>query len=587
MIRAYFRKQYIHIAAVLLVFSVLIFAALYISFANAQKIDVEYPIAELGNCVDEEDCKNYCDKPENISSCIDFGESRGLMSAKEAEKARKLSAIDIIDGPGGCTNEKECEEYCENPDNIRECILFAKENDIMSSDEIEEAEKVIAALDAGVSLPGGCANKSDCEAYCEDESHIEECVAFAEAAGFMSPEEAEIVRKTGGKGPGGCKGKKECDEYCENPDNLRECILFGKEHDLLPPDEIKDIEGMLRALDAGVSPPACKSKKECDMYCSDPANSEECLAFAIAAGFIDEENAENAREMFEKGIMEGPGGCKGKEECDAYCENPDNMDECINFSSRDEMMRRDEFGRNEKMMRGGPGGCKNEKECMEYCEDPENREECIREAQESGMMSPDEFDRMKDEMDRMMEGRDMNDFHDREEGDFREHFEIDEVPDEFKNFIREDGKPLYEGIPEGSFEEGGKYEFENGYIDGGHNDGNYEGKNYEDSGYLDGSGRDFLPQDMYMDQGFGGDKNRMDEFGDYKNMMPPEDMPEEYRDMMPTEEFYGDPYGIPPAEEFYEKKGESEPSSTQEEPTSMRPKNMLGLILAPIMELLK
>jgi len=558
--KTFYMRFYANIAFAIFIAALLIYATLAVVTVSAQGIeDIEFPIAELGGCENEEECKNYCDNPEHISECIDFAESHGLMNKKEAEKARKLSEFGEIEGPGGCKGEDECEEYCENPDNMRECILFAKEHGIMPPEEIEEAEKILGALEAGAVLPGGCTGKIECEAYCEDENHTEECVAFAEAAGFMSREEAEMVRKTGGKGPGGCRGKDECDAFCENPDNMRECILFGKEHGLMPPEELKNVEGMLRALESGVKPPACKGREKCDKYCSDPANSEECFAFAVAAGFVDEKDAKHAREMFEKGITKGPGGCKKEEECKSFCENPDNMNECMDFSVRAGHMTQEEFERNKEMMergmRGGPGGCQSEEECMRYCENPDHREECMKAAIESGKMPHEEFERMKSEMERMRESGEFmehKDFEHYEEGDFREHFEIDDVPEEFHDFIRVEGKPLYEGVPENFEGEINRYEEE-----------------YKEEGFEEFK-KDFISSDEIMQQEierqFKEEFQKFEEeFGDFENMMPPQDF----------------------TEEFHEPKEEFVPSNTDGEPTSLGPKNILGLILMPIMELLK
>ena len=53
----------------------------------------------------------------------------------------------------------------------------------------------------------------------------------------MSPEEAEMVRKTGGRGPGGCV-RDECEAYCENPDNEEACFAFAKEHGLISEEDL-------------------------------------------------------------------------------------------------------------------------------------------------------------------------------------------------------------------------------------------------------------------------------------------------------------------------------------------------------------
>ena len=49
---------------------------------------------------------------------------------------------------------------------------------------------------------------------------------FAEAAGFMRPEEMKMARKTKGKGPGGCKGKDECEAFCQNEENMETCATL-------------------------------------------------------------------------------------------------------------------------------------------------------------------------------------------------------------------------------------------------------------------------------------------------------------------------------------------------------------------------
>ena len=39
---------------------------------EAQKHGITFPIAELGNCTNFSDCRNYCEDPVNRDTCIDF-----------------------------------------------------------------------------------------------------------------------------------------------------------------------------------------------------------------------------------------------------------------------------------------------------------------------------------------------------------------------------------------------------------------------------------------------------------------------------------------------------------------------------------
>jgi hypothetical protein len=313
----------IFLAAGLMVFAEEIFA---------QEIDnIQYPVAELGNCENKDVCKLYCDKPENVKVCVNFAEKNNLMPKEEIDMAKKFIAAGSK-GPGGCKTKDTCEEYCNNISNIDECIAFAEKNDLLAPKELEEAKKVQAAIAKGINPPP-CGNKKSCDAYCENQEHMEECITFAEAAGFLQGKELEDAQKMlsalkrGIKAPP-CKGKDECDEYCSNPDNMELCMNFAMEAGFMEEQEKTDAQKMLQALKKGIKPPKCKNKEDCDVYCSQDEHFEECTNFAEAAGFMTAEEAEMARKTGGK----GPGGCKGKDECEAFCNNPDNQETCFNFA---------------------------------------------------------------------------------------------------------------------------------------------------------------------------------------------------------------------------------------------------------------
>ncbi len=244
---------------------------------NVSAPNIEYPVSELGNCRNETDCKSYCDKPANIEACINFAEKHNLIPPEELEMAKKFIAAGGK-GPGGCTSKESCEAYCNDSKNIEECIDFGEKNGIIPPDELEEAKKVRDALRKGASLPGGCKNKKSCDAYCGAPEHMEECITFAEAAGFI------------------------------------------------PPEELGDARKALEAMKKGVKLPPCRGKTECDAYCAEPGNFEACISFAEAAGFVSSEEAAMARKTGGK----GPGNCRGKE-CETFCQDPENQETCFNF----------------------------------------------------------------------------------------------------------------------------------------------------------------------------------------------------------------------------------------------------------------
>jgi len=83
----------------------------------------------------------------------------------------------------------------------------------------------------------------------------------------------------------------------------------------------------------------------------------------------------------------GEGGlpCKGKEECDAYCAKPENRAVCEKAKGGNGQGGDQNFGpdgglQDQQMggQQGGPGGCKSDAECQAYCSQPKNREECYK-----------------------------------------------------------------------------------------------------------------------------------------------------------------------------------------------------------------
>lgn len=253
------------------------------------EIDFDFPVAELGNCESEAECKQYCSDVSHLDACLTFAEAHGLMSQREIAEARRFSRIDF-DGPGGCTTNEECEAYCDDITHINECIAFAEEHDILPPEDLEEARAVRAAIERGVQPPA-------------------------------------------------CKSKRECDSYCQAPDHMRECIAFGEASGFLKGRELEDAKRILGAIEKGVAPLPCREKEECDLYCAEEENFQKCIDFGEAAGFMSPEEAAMARKTGGK----GPGECSSKEECEAFCQNPSNNEICFAFAREHDLIPQEEI----------------------------------------------------------------------------------------------------------------------------------------------------------------------------------------------------------------------------------------------------
>lgn len=383
------------ISLVIIGFGILV-SGLIFNITLADTIDndakVQYPVAELGNCRNKDACKTYCDQPANIASCIAFAEKNNLMTEDEINGAKKFIQAGAK-GPGGCTTKDACETYCNDIDHINACIAYAEETGILPPQELAEAKQVQAAIAKGIQPPP-CKNKKECDIYCDEPGNIKVCVAFGEAAGFLQGKDLEDAKKMiaaidKGAIPPPCKGKEACDAYCSQPDNMEACMTFALAAGFMSPEEAAGSQQVLNAIKKGVKPPACRGKEECDKYCAEASHIEECIAFSVAAGFMSEKDAEMAKRTGGK----GPGGCAGKEECEAFCQNPENQETCFNFGKENGLIPPEQLkemeGKNNKFQPGpgmvnpgdqmmppqaGPGGCKTPEECQTFCQN--NPETC-------------------------------------------------------------------------------------------------------------------------------------------------------------------------------------------------------------------
>lgn len=302
--------------------------------------DVEYPIKELGSCEDKNACEAYCDKAENMEKCVNFAESNELLKEEDIKMARKMLEAGDKGGPGGCKGKTECEAYCDDMGHLEECLSFAEQNGIMAKNEIEDGRKVLQAVKKGIKPPK-CKSKKSCDAYCSNPEHMEECITFGEAAGMIPENELEGARKMlnaikKGVKPLPCGGKEACDVYCGS--HFEECINFSEAAGFMTGEEA----AMARKT-GGKGPGGCK-KDECKTFCDNPDNMEECIKFSLENGLMSGEEAEKAKKMLEKGRFTGPGGCKSKEECDAYCSSSqEHMMECMGISVKEGRMSEEEF----------------------------------------------------------------------------------------------------------------------------------------------------------------------------------------------------------------------------------------------------
>ncbi|MAG12924.1 hypothetical protein CL630_03905 [bacterium] len=251
---------------------------------------ITFPVAELENCTDENECRKYCNDMKHVRECVAFAEKHNLMSPADIAHARKFADV-AGETPGGCRSKNECDAYCTDISNIKECVVFAEKHDVLSPQELAEARRIADYIAQGGEMPGGCIRKEECMTYCEDVKHLEECILFAEKSGMMPPDELAEAKKVlpfilAGETPGGCVRRAECDAYCSEPSRMEECIAFAEKAGTMSPKDLALAKKVLPLILAGETPGGCVRKEECLAYCSKPSHWAECLDFAEKIGFM-------------------------------------------------------------------------------------------------------------------------------------------------------------------------------------------------------------------------------------------------------------------------------------------------------------
>lgn len=271
-------------------------------------LGITFPIPELGNCRDKNECRAYCSDSGHMQACIEFAEKHGLMNREEAAHARRFSGrLSSGEGPGGCRSPRDCEAFCSSIENIETCVRFAEEQGF-AAPHLEEGKKLLTYIESGGKLPGGCDSKESCERYCGDFRHAEECFEFARRAGITQVRE-EVPGRAEGRFEGG-----------------------------IPPGQFQKF---LELVKRGETPGGCRSKDECEVYCRTGDHFEECIAFGEKIGFVDREHGEQLRKLGGK----GPGGCDSPQSCEAYCNEPTHHEACFKFAEEHGLIPEEELKR--------------------------------------------------------------------------------------------------------------------------------------------------------------------------------------------------------------------------------------------------
>lgn len=296
------KQAFLLIVSAILLSGVLVAVSVFVVQASSAS-DIVYPVTELGGCRNEVECRAFCDKPENrIGVCWDFAIQHNLVSDEEIEGAKQFTKSAVSGGTGWCTSTEECYKYCADVHNLTDCLDFVEENNLIDDPrELDEARRVAAYLNQGGKMPGDCRGKDACFTYCSNAENTVECFNFAKEAGFLNEQDqAEFATFMGllakGETPGGCRSKDECESFCAVEANFEECIAFAEKAGFISKDEV----AVARKVGSQGGPGGCKSKQACEAYCNNPENLESCFAFGKEHNLLDEDQMKMIQEGTEQ-----------------------------------------------------------------------------------------------------------------------------------------------------------------------------------------------------------------------------------------------------------------------------------------------
>ena len=194
------KKLYLAVSIVILHFA---FLTIY-STANAA---ARYPVSELGNCRNQQECKFYCEVPQNTPACWSYNRfvlNRNVLGETDIKITFPISEL------GNCANASECKAYCGRQENHTACREFALAKGLIKPSLI--TQKILDAAKEELS----CNNLIECKAACQRPQNSDICQSFAKKHKIVKTANAiskDIIAQA--KKELGCTDQASCKLLCE------------------------------------------------------------------------------------------------------------------------------------------------------------------------------------------------------------------------------------------------------------------------------------------------------------------------------------------------------------------------------------
>lgn len=278
---------------------------------------VSYPIQALGNCRDAQECRYFCDIPENSPICWSYGtyilhgNVLGETTTSPDEQVKTNGITFPIPELGNCANATACMQYCDQQQNHDACTAFGKMKGLTHESEQTKINTGRILQDAKTVL--GCNSMDACRIFCSSPDNKQKCMAFAQSEG-IAPKISSSITPTPlpvnlfeiTKSLLNCDSLTTCKEVCSKQENYQKCTSFATAHNLTTPHPSKKPQMMDQNEHEGTSsstfqlyqkqkpfltPPSdkaalmqkigCTTTQECAQYCKE--HTGVCPGFPYAS----------------------------------------------------------------------------------------------------------------------------------------------------------------------------------------------------------------------------------------------------------------------------------------------------------------
>lgn len=188
----------------------------------------QYPIAELGNCRDAQECFYYCEIPKNHEACVRYAKSSPRVLGESTDLSRYTFPIADL---GNCSSAKECSTFCSKSENKTTCSTWAQKNARTTGSNLAQPSTTPKVSDEKFLQDAkqylGCDTRVSCEAFCSQDTNKQKCAEFItkERGGTKESGTSQSGRPTISGMPSQGMGVVPLD--CTKTENKEKCTAMG------------------------------------------------------------------------------------------------------------------------------------------------------------------------------------------------------------------------------------------------------------------------------------------------------------------------------------------------------------------------